>query len=201
MAAGAEPAAPCAAAKIAPRLPESAVCVRIEGPRHPEARHHALRCAFRLRRAEGSQPKGGSLARQPTGRSDASASALAAAGNKADPNPRRLPSRLRLRRRRPPLSLRDPADGKIRLHACKWTHQEIVIDVKISATRIQVFLFSTAADPNNSNGTGIRAYSMTPAGVLASFLNVLFGFTHPVPNEKVAILDACFVNPSALKRT
>lgn len=96
---------------------------------------------------------------------------------------------------------KDPADGKIRLHACKWTHQEIVIDVKISPTRIQVFLFSTAADPNNSKGTGIRAYTLTPAGAAASFLNVLFGFTHPLPNEKVAILDACFLNPRALKRT
>jgi hypothetical protein len=95
----------------------------------------------------------------------------------------------------------DAADGKIRLHVCKWTHQEIVIDVKISPNLIRVFLFTTSADPNSQEGTGTRSYTLTPTGSAASFLNVLFGFTQPVPHEKVAILDACFLNPNALKRT
>lgn len=53
-------------------------------------------------------------------------------------------------------------DGKVRLHACKWTHQEIVLDVKVSPSSIQVFLFSTAGGPSGDDGTGIRKYDLPP---------------------------------------
>jgi hypothetical protein len=97
----------------------------------------------------------------------------------------------------------DPKDGKTRLHACKWTHQEIVVDVKISSTRIQVFLFSTAAGPTTQEGTGIRVYDLSPTkdGHETRSLNVLYGFMHAGPQERVQILDACFLNPAALKLT
>jgi hypothetical protein len=95
----------------------------------------------------------------------------------------------------------DPADGKVRLHACKWTHQEIVVDVKVSATRIQVLLFSTAGGPTTQEGTGIRTYDLAPTkdGRETSNLNILFGFMHAAANEKIQILDACSLNPAALK--
>ena len=92
-------------------------------------------------------------------------------------------------------------DGKVRLHACKWTHQEIVLDVKVSPSSIQVFMFSTAGGPSGDDGTGIRKYDLPPTkeGRETRSLNILFGFMQAVPSERLDILDACFVNPGALK--
>ena len=93
-------------------------------------------------------------------------------------------------------------DGKVRLHACKWTHQEVVVDAKISATNIKICLFSTAGGASGDGGTGLRVYNLSPttaSGRETRHLNVLLGFMHPTANENVAVLDASFLNPTVLK--
>lgn len=95
----------------------------------------------------------------------------------------------------------DAAKGKTLLHVCKWTHQEIVIDVKVSPKRITIYLFSTAGGPSGESGTGLRVYAMDPTtnGRETRHLNVQFGFMYPTTNENIALLDACFLNPALLK--
>jgi len=93
-------------------------------------------------------------------------------------------------------------DGKVRLHVAKWTHQEIVVDVKLSVNRIQISLFSTEGGPTASDGTGLRVYSLSPttaSGRETRHLNILFGSMHASANENIDVLDACSLNPTTLK--
>jgi hypothetical protein len=75
------------------------------------------------------------------------------------------------------------------------------VQVKISATRIHVFLFSTAGGPTTQEGTGMRVYDLAPIadGHENRSLNILFGFMHAAAKERVQILDACFLNPATLQ--
>jgi hypothetical protein len=103
----------------------------------------------------------------------------------------------------------DPTNAKqtldvVRLHVLKWTHQEMIVDVRMLKTGgVLVILFATAADPNSSNGTGIRLYNLSankdPAKNIDATMNIVFGFISPTTNEKTALLDACYLNPTLLR--
>jgi len=99
--------------------------------------------------------------------------------------------------------VQDSTDRKFRLHACKWTHQEIVVDVKVTPSAIKVFTFSTGGGDDRSS-SGIRVFDLVPPTTTSAetkHLDVVFGFMHPGVRENTTLLDASLLNPNALRKT
>ena len=95
----------------------------------------------------------------------------------------------------------DPKVGNlVRLQVMKLTHQEIIIDIVTKPRGVIIQLFSTAAGPIGESGTGIRSHVLPDADPVDAKMNIVFGFIGETALEKVALMDACYLNPALLRK-
>lgn len=94
----------------------------------------------------------------------------------------------------------NPKVNAVRLHVMKWTHQEIIVDIVTQPRSVLIRLFSTAAGSFGTDGTGIRSYTLRSDDTVDAKMNIVFGFIGETAAERVALMDACYLNPALLRR-